>query len=65
MTGLRPDGRTRGAADGMLRMPKDHRNVFLGNMVKIWNKFPALAAAKTASMARTWTRTELKKALPV
>ena len=65
MEELRPDLRTRGAADGRLRLPKDKRNIFVSNMVKVWNHFPALAAAKTPSMARTWTRTELKKALPV
>ena len=65
MAELRPDCRTRGAADGLLRMPKDPRNILIGNMVKVWNKFPALAAAKTPSMARSWTRTALKKALPV
>ena len=46
-------------------MPKDPRNIFVGNMVKMWNSYPALAEAKTASMARSWTRTKLKKALPV
>ena len=65
MDELRPDGRTRGASDGMLRMPKDHRNVFICNMVRLWNEFPALASSKTPTMAKEWIRTKLRKALPV
>ena len=49
----------------LLRMPKDHRNVFVGNMVKVWNHFPGLASAKTLSMAKAYIRTTMKKALPV
>ena len=62
---LRPDERTRGATTGLLRMPKDHRNVFVGNMVKVWNHFPGLASAKTISMAKVYIRTTMKNALPV
>ena len=62
---LKPDHRTRGASNGLYRMPKDSRNVFLGNMVKIWNAFPDLAAAKTPAGARSYIRTKLRSALPV
>ena len=62
---LRPDSRTRGASNSLLRMPKDSRNTFIGNVVKIWNAFPGLAAAKTSSMAKAYIRTTLQKALPV
>ena len=65
ITDLKPDSRTRGASDGLLRMPKDPRNIHVGNMVKIWNAFPALGAAKTASMARLFIRKKLRESLPV
>ena len=65
MEELRPDLRTRGATDGLLRPPKDSRNIYVGNMVKIWNAFPALAKAKSPTMARSFIRKELKNALPV
>ena len=62
---LRPDSRTRGATDGLLRMPKDHRNIFVGNMVKLWNEYPDLGLAKTPSMAKAYIRTKIKNTLPV
>ena len=45
-------------------MPKDNRNVFLGNMVKIWNHYPGLAAAKSLPMVRSYIRTKLRNTLP-
>ena len=65
LEGLRPDSRTRGASGGQFRMPKDSRNIFVGNMVKLWNTFPALSAAKTPSMAANFVKTKMKNALPV
>ena len=65
MNELRPDNRTRGATNGMFRMPKDQRNILLGNMVKVWNGFPGLAAAKTPAGAAAFIRTKMKNTLPV
>ena len=65
MASLKRDGRTRGATDGLLRMPKDGRNIFISNMVKVWNYFPDLAAAKTPSMAAAYIRKKMQSALPV
>ena len=65
MEELKPNGRTRGASSGLLRMPKDPRNVFLGNMVKVWNAFPGLAASTSPAMAKNFIRTTMMKALPV
>ena len=56
---MRNSSRTRGAEEGLLRMPKDKRNVLMCNMVAIWNGFPALRAAKTLSMARSVARKEI------
>ena len=65
MEELQPDHRTRGASNGLYRMPKDNRNTFVGNMVKVWNAFPGLATAKTYAGARSYIRTKLRSALPV
>ena len=65
MEELKPDLRTRGASHGLYRMPKDSRNTFVGNMVRVWNAFPGLAAAKTLAGARSYIRTKIKNALPV
>ena len=65
MHSLKRDNRTRGATDGLLRMPKDGRNIFISNMVKVWNYFPDLAAAKTPSMAAAYIRKKMQSALPV
>ena len=61
---LRPDGRTRGAGNGLLRLPSDKRNILLSNMVAVWNKFPALRDAKTLSMARSVTMRKIWPSLP-
>ena len=46
-------------------MPKDSRNVFLGNIVKVWNHYPGLAVAKSPSMAKAYIRSTMKNTLPV
>ena len=61
---LIPDGRTRGADHGLLRMPKDRRNTLMCNMVAIWNRFPALRDAKLLNMARSVTRGTIWQSLP-
>ena len=65
LDGLKPDLRTRSATDGMYRMPKDARNIFVSNMVKLWNEHPALGAAKSPTAAKAYIRTKLKSTLPV
>ena len=63
--GLEPDNRTRGAANGDLRLPSDHRNVLIRNAVTIWNVFPSLREAKSPSMARSHIRGKIWKKLPL
>ena len=61
---LKPDERTRGAGNGLYRMPTDRRNVLLCNMVAVWNEYPALRDAKTLSIARSVTTKKIWPSLP-
>ena len=65
LEGLSQDGRTRGAAAGLLRMPDDGRNVLVRNAATIWNKYPELREAKSPNGAKAYIMKKVWPVIPV